>query len=339
MLARPLAPGEIVHHWDGDSTKNEPGNLLVLPSQRCHAHAENHLRCARKGVPSLFPEFFQAVTEDRRGTLFERVLPPAGAGHCSPQTGQDTQEAVFCSRNALTGRFIRPRLSHCHLSGQTMTHTAPTTLAQAAQIVLNQAATPLHVEELTNRVLAQGLWSTSGKTPSASMSRTLYHSIKTLGAASPFMQTAPATFTLRPVQRGDTPVAPTDQVLCSDAAMKHFTALRRQLPLHQALWEMAQVTWPIRVVRMPPDKARPKPLYLLLFVYGHGNEEDLWEFLGDHRERDAVRLSVLLRNLYYSGNRDALSSGTLDGYLKYAMPLVDRINASVPLSTPGSDRA
>ena len=71
LLARPLKDGEIVHHRDGDSTNNDPSNLLVLPSQRYHAHIECHLRCARKGMPSLFRE----VTEDRRGTLFESVIP------------------------------------------------------------------------------------------------------------------------------------------------------------------------------------------------------------------------------------------------------------------------
>lgn len=75
MLARPLAPGEIVHHRDGDSTNNDPANLLVLPSQRYHAHIEYHLRCHRRGMPSLFPELFRDVTERRRGTLFESVLP------------------------------------------------------------------------------------------------------------------------------------------------------------------------------------------------------------------------------------------------------------------------
>ena len=73
LLARPLAPGEIVHHRDGNSTNNAPENLLVLPSQRYHAHIEYHLRCARAGCPACSPSW--DVTEDRRGTLFESVIP------------------------------------------------------------------------------------------------------------------------------------------------------------------------------------------------------------------------------------------------------------------------
>ncbi len=86
-----------------------------------------------------------------------------------------------------------------------MIPTNSMTLAQAAQIVLSQAAEPLHVDILTTRVLDQDLWRTSGKTPSASMYSMLHRSISILRAASPFMQTAPATFALRPVQGIVTP--------------------------------------------------------------------------------------------------------------------------------------
>jgi hypothetical protein len=42
MLGRPLAPGEVVHHRDGDKLNNSPENLEVLPSQA--AHVKQHGR-------------------------------------------------------------------------------------------------------------------------------------------------------------------------------------------------------------------------------------------------------------------------------------------------------
>lgn len=71
LLGRPLLPGEVVHHLDGDSTNNAPENLLVLSSQRFHAHIEHVLRQERRGQIYLFPEMLKNVRQRRRGSLFE----------------------------------------------------------------------------------------------------------------------------------------------------------------------------------------------------------------------------------------------------------------------------
>ncbi len=67
----------------------------------------------------------------------------------------------------------------------------------AALQVLKDAGEPLHAEEIARRVLEQGLWSTSGKTPAATVAARLYTDLKTNGDASPFVLVSPQTFGLR----------------------------------------------------------------------------------------------------------------------------------------------
>ncbi|MBN2449472.1 MAG: winged helix-turn-helix domain-containing protein [Lentisphaeria bacterium] len=67
----------------------------------------------------------------------------------------------------------------------------------AAEQVLRQSGKPLHCAEITKRVLAAGLWKTTGKTPEATIHAQLAMSIKRKGTNSPFQWTAKATFGLR----------------------------------------------------------------------------------------------------------------------------------------------
>jgi restriction system protein len=67
----------------------------------------------------------------------------------------------------------------------------------AAIHVLKAAGEPLTTQELTDRILAEGLWATSGKTPHATVAARLYTDIQRHGEASPFIQTGPNTFGLR----------------------------------------------------------------------------------------------------------------------------------------------
>ncbi len=47
-IGRPLAPGEVVHHIDGNKLNNHPTNLQVLPDRGAHRrlHAEENRRAA-----------------------------------------------------------------------------------------------------------------------------------------------------------------------------------------------------------------------------------------------------------------------------------------------------
>ena len=53
-LGRPLLPGEVVHHEDGDKSNSDPRNLRVLPSQRHHMVLEHYRRREAKGITHLF---------------------------------------------------------------------------------------------------------------------------------------------------------------------------------------------------------------------------------------------------------------------------------------------
>ena len=79
---------------------------------------------------------------------------------------------------------------------------SPMTLLIAAQRVLTQVRTPLHTDELTRQMLDGGLWASQGRTPEASVYSALFMSLRRDGLLSPFIQTAPSTFGLRPVLRG-----------------------------------------------------------------------------------------------------------------------------------------
>ena len=69
---------------------------------------------------------------------------------------------------------------------------------EAAIQVLCKSDKPLRAEVIAERILSEGLWETTGKTPAATVAAILYVDIKNKGASSPFRLVAPQTFDLRP---------------------------------------------------------------------------------------------------------------------------------------------
>ena len=92
----------------------------------------------------------------------------------------------------------------------------------AAILVLRESDTPLHVNEITNRILSRKLWRSSGKTPEATVGANIYSDIKKNGDASPFILRAPATFGLRKTDSSDKTIADTKP----EAAVTHTAKTR-----------------------------------------------------------------------------------------------------------------
>lgn len=70
------------------------------------------------------------------------------------------------------------------------------TWRKAIDKVLATAATPLHYNEITERIIANQLRSSLGATPSATVNAQISSSIKHDGSASPYVRVARGTFTL-----------------------------------------------------------------------------------------------------------------------------------------------
>lgn len=122
----------------------------------------------------------------------------------------------------------------------------------------------------------------------------------------------------------------TDLRLPSDLAVAQYKALRTDFRKDdssaqgriraterslQTMWE--QYTAPYRVVRHTEYGDEVHPHYVIYRVEGHGLEQEVWHLRGEHRELDAVRLSVMLRNEMVQAQQEALEEGDINWSLRH----------------------
>jgi restriction system protein len=74
---------------------------------------------------------------------------------------------------------------------------APLTVLDAAYSVLSAAEAPLHSNEIAQRMIAEGLWTTQGKTPGATVDSRIAVDIKANGDASRFRRVGRSIFTVQ----------------------------------------------------------------------------------------------------------------------------------------------
>jgi hypothetical protein len=88
----------------------------------------------------------------------------------------------------------------------------------AAHSVLLKAGKAMNVRDITDAVLSRKLWTTSGRTPSATIAAAIMREIKLKGDGSRFMRAGRGLFEARPSEAGQRPKAPSSKSTRSKVA-------------------------------------------------------------------------------------------------------------------------
>lgn len=111
----------------------------------------------------------------------------------------------------------------------------------AAIQVLQETGTALSAREISERIIAAGLWRSTGKTPAASVGARLYSDIRDNGDTSPFVKVAPSTFALRAcaetlpsaaAEKPSKPSAASAGLSFTDCARKVLETFAGKQPMH-----------------------------------------------------------------------------------------------------------
>lgn len=131
--------------------------------------------------------------------------------------------------------------------------------------VLTEANRPLHYREISQKIIARGLYTTSGQTPERTVSSVLSESIRNEGARSPFAKTAPGEYTLMATgvlrQTEVTHVLP-------DTDLTPMIGAENPIPVSSPILQNLGIRWNAALI----DWSRPKLLGRLKYAKTGVNE-------------------------------------------------------------------
>lgn len=154
------------------------------------------------------------------------------------------------------------------------------TFAEAAYQVLKQVGKPLSANEITSVALEQGMISTVGKTPSATMSSRLYVDVTRKGDDSKFVKVSRSKFALR--EWSESPILSTSEFRPStfkDAAYKVLLTENRPLRTED-ITDMALKRGLLRTVGKTPNATMGAQLYTAIKT---NKENSVFAQLGKNR--------------------------------------------------------
>ena len=178
----------------------------------------------------------------------------------------------------------------------------------AAKKVLEDADGPLHYQDITDRILGQGLKTTAGATPAATVNATISSAILKEGSAGAFERTGPGKYGLR--TGGKSEAAPDEDG--ESGSLEAFGVY----------WERGRVNWtgkPRLFGRSHPKADRVNlagqhGVYLLydelrVVVYvGQAAKQSIWQRLAQH---NAGRLAGRWQRFSWFGIRPVAADGKL----------------------------
>jgi hypothetical protein len=126
----------------------------------------------------------ETVAAVEKGNLAEGVtVPETNRDHAADGQAADEKATTTSASKAKKGRKAA---SEARPASQVAAQTTRPSLLNLAAIALAEAGQPLNCKEMVEKVLATGLWQTSGKTPSATLYSAILREVTTKGEAARF---------------------------------------------------------------------------------------------------------------------------------------------------------